>query len=699
MIGRVAKIIKKEKNGQCVFSFDTTDKNAKRQPNGEVHCMARISRVFEAMPVELSGHWENDLFICEDLKPSWMGTRTMTTYLKKSCKGTGLGEKTIKIICFFYKEKIFDYEKEDFKRSLEENFPRLNEKQITALLSAIYQTRQGLFELEDILCAENINYGIIQDIYEQYHEHSVEVIKANPYSIGRTFGYPLKAADNIAFRFRIPPLDTKRIEGLICYALDYAASGGNTFMYADELADRVSTNSMRSLYHCGIPAIYVSCTIISSRKLMQEQNKIALRDILLAEKMSAKKLNAIRQQKIHLTVTDDKIEEIGKELDFQYGNDQKNAFHLLETGGVNILTGGPGTGKTSSVKGIIHYYLKENPGAEVAFVAPTGRAAKRLSESSGYPAKTIHKFLDLKPYEVDMDIDAPVRTLDVDFLVVDETSMLDIILLFRLLKALPDTCRILFVGDENQLPSIGPGNVLHDMIAGGKIPVYRLEENFRQKNGGSVYENGKRILSGQMPVAHADFQIFRAKDEKDAYTGLCYLIRQYYDKGEPLKTQVIEPSRKGAAGTYKINQYVHTDITHKNVPGISPQPSVHDKIIFNHTDYSLGYVNGDIGIIESMNADEIVADIGERIIVPAASIHDMELGYAYTIHKSQGSENDTVIIYLSEEMSHMMTRSLLYTAVTRAKNMVVIVYTGNALRECILNTSDTVRNTRLAEFL
>lgn len=697
--GRISKIIKKEKNGECIFTFDTTDSSAVRQSNGEVHCLGKQSRIFPAMPCTLEGEWKDGLFICQKLKPVWLGASTTKNYLKKNCTGTRLGTKTIMQICQFFGSRIFQYPKEDFKKLLKENFPKLSLNQTDAILCAVYQERPALYELEDILCAENVNYDVTLDIYEQYKERSVEILKANPYSIGRMFGYPMSVADRLAFRFGYNALDYKRIEGLLCYTLDRAASNGDTFMYADEIADRISLFSFRSSYGQDIPQIYTSCAIIKSKKIVQEKDKIALKELLLAEKTIARRLNVIKNLKTYIQIQDKVISEIETELDFQFGKDQKNAFHLLETGGVNILTGGPGTGKTSSVKGIVQYYRKINPGAVIEFCAPTGRAAKRLSESSGYPAKTIHKLLDLKPYEIDEDTDAPSCSIDADFIIIDESSMLGVLLLSRLLSAVPDECRILFVGDENQLPSIEAGNILHDMIASGKFPVYRLTENFRQKNGGSIYGNGQLILKGELPVPKPDFQIYKAKSEEDAYAGLCYLIQKYFNTSSPLEMQIIEPSRKGTAGTYRMNLFVHAQIVHKNIPDIGPQISVHDKVIFNHTNYELGYVNGDIGIVESLDKDEIVVDIGEELTLPSDSIHDMELGYAYTIHKSQGSENNIILIYLSEEMAHMMTRSLLYTAVTRAKQLVLIVYTGSALATCISNTDDRVRKTRLIEFL
>lgn len=230
--------------------------------------------------------------------------------------------------------------------------------------------------------------------------------------------------------------------------------------------------------------------------------------------------------------------------------------------------------------------------------------------------------------------------------------------------------------------------------------MYRLTENFRQKGSGSIIDNANLILEGHMPQRSNDFKIYKAKNEEDAFNGLCYFMNTLYDAKDPFLTQMIEPSRKGIAGTYAMNQYVHQKIVHANQTDVAPAPMLHDKVIFKRTDYDIGYVNGDIGIITSIDTNEVcIWNDSENLVFPVSVLNDVELAYSYTIHKSQGSENDQIIIYLPEEMRHMMTRSLLYTAVTRAKKSVIIIYTGDALSECLSNVSDKKRNTRLQEFL
>lgn len=697
--GRITRIEKTERDGSCFFYLDTPSIQAVRQKNGLVLCKGFTSRITISMPVLMTGRWENGTFFAETYEVVWISNLATIDFLVKNCKG--IGKKTAGVICSLYGKSLFKRNKEDLSDSLQANFPKLSQEQIRGIIQAIFQEKQGLFELETLFSQLSIDYASILEIYDTYGNEALKKIQENPYRIGLKFELPFPAVDGIAYNNGMDGLDEKRIVGLIEYKLKYAGSSGHTFVNAKDLAQAVTHASEISRFEEMIPAIYVSSVIALSKHITNEQGKISINKYIYAEKEIAKRLKCLSGNPSKITIDLQKIKEISQKIGCDFGNDQAQAFFLLEKSDLMILTGGPGTGKTTTVRGIAEYYKEYYPNAVIAFCAPTGRAAQRLSESTGQPATTIHKLLDFKPYDREnAGCKNQSNPIQADFIIVDEMSMVDAELMSLLLDAVKNGTKLLLVGDENQLPSIGPGNILHDMIASGFFPVCRLKENFRQANEGSIYMNSERILHGKVPLSAPDFIIQKAPDEKAAYQILCDVMQRNYDLKNPFRIQLIAPSKKGTAGTVRMNQFVHSQVVHAGKENIPPQPMCGDKIMFTKTNYEAGYINGDVGIIESMTADKITVWNGtDHYNVPATAIHDMTLAYAYTIHKSQGSENDLILIYLPQSMSHMMTRSLLYTAVTRARRGVYIVYTDDALNRCVQNTTGNLRQTRLLEFL
>lgn len=701
--GRIEKILKLNHNGKNLFLISApTRVKVPRQKDGNILCKAYPSLLSPFAPVELKGEFFGDVFDVEELKLTYINQKTTCEYILAMCKGNRIGKVLVNNILSCYKKDIFIMGAANLEESILKDFPQVSRAKAKMIADCLYHNQNEVLESLEVLFADNnVENEAVLGIYERYGDNSLTVLKKNPYHVGLEFDIPYYVVDAIAKQFEIASYDSRRIEGLMHYALLQAASNGHTWVLAKMLAKRVSYMSERSDYKTDIPVIYIANAAVTSKKFILDEHKLALRKYYEAEKSIALRLNLLKQFSCGITVTEKGICDIEKELGFQFGKDQKKSFSLLEGGGVSILTGGPGTGKTSEIKGLVKYFLKEKPDAVIEFCAPTGRAAKRLSESTGYHAKTIHKLLEFKPFENGNSVKkTQSNPIHADFIIVDEFSMVGVELMAMFLEAVKNGTILLFVGDVNQLPSIDAGNILYDMIQSKKFPVYYLRENFRQKENDSIISNSERILKGEKPLPFDNFSIFKAKDEEDAYNGLCYFMDKLYDKKNPFDTQLIEPSRKGVAGTYKMNQFVHKNIVHSEIKDVSSAPALGDKVIFTMTDYNVGFVNGDIGIITSLTADEMVFwNDSEEIVLPISAMQNVELAYAYTIHRSQGSENKNIIIYLPEEMSHMMTRSLFYTAVTRAKTSITVIYTGNALNKCLLNVSDKQRNTRLLDFL
>lgn len=712
LVGTINQIPRQFKGAKRYFYLDTYDPSAIRDNTGRVRCLAAASKIFPNMPVKLNGEYVDNVFECNSVEPIYITKNDTVKYLHTKVKGSGIGIKKIDKMVSLYGSRVFEFEKYEFHDNVVKDFPEINEKSLNKFLECLYR-ENPISEIEEFLSPyPEIPYPLIEKISLEYGIDAVDKFKTNPYAECVRFDIKRKVAEKIAYSLKIEAFDKRRIDGLIKYALKDATSSGHTYMKACELANKVSNWSDKSVYKEKIPAIYVANMVATSRKycIDKQTGYIGFKYLINAETNIAIRLNALNEYvNIKDKVSEKEINDIEKESGITFAKEQKESFYILNDNGVSILTGGPGTGKTSTINGIIAYYLKKHPNKRnrIKLAAPTGRAAARLTEATGFEATTIHRLLEFRPYSNEIE---PVRNInnpiDADFLIIDEMSMCDVSLLNILVNAIPVGCRVLFVGDEDQMPSVGPGNCLHDIILSGRFNIWRLIKNFRSDS--SIYTNSIRVLNGEEPKEDKDFFIKKAKDEEDAYNMVVDLMEKLYDKKDPFMCQVIEPSNKGTAGTYKINSYVHKNIVHKDLgSNISSDFMVGDKIIFNVNNYEKVdeknvtlYTNGEVGLIKYIDDTEFVFDNGlEEKVLPVSCLIDASLCYAYTIHKSQGSENDIIIICLPESVNYMMNRNLLYTAITRAKKKVIIIYTGDALKDCIDNVYKTERCTRLAERL
>lgn len=686
------------------FFVSATSKDVYKDSKGNIFCAGDIAydNLNTGMPVKCVGGWDDQKFICEKVQPTWINLQTTMNYLCSNLKGKSIKTALINNVCSKYGRILFSTDRQELISKIKIDFPKEKNDDLIEIIDALHLKDKALCELEDFLVPYGIKENDIADIYEfckKSGKKPLKEIKKNPYRILNLFEQDFKCAEQIAFDCEIKPYSDIRLAGLVRECLNICSKSGHTMIEPQRLVGMVSYKSRQYPYRTDIPAVLVSHTVLLQKEFILKDGFVSFYYLYRAELDIKRRLLGMKNMQPFSSVTASDIERIEQKLKVKYGNDQKNSFKMLSTGGVNILTGGPGTGKTTFIQGIIDQILYVKPDAIIKLCAPTGRAAKRMSEATGMPAETIHKMCNIQPYQSEEMINKmDVTMIDADFIICDEFSMVSAELASLLIKAMKNGTRFIIVGDEHQLPSIQAGNVLHDLIASGKFPVYRLEENFRQGNGGSIYENGQRILKKQMPYYADDFQIYKSKNEEDSYNALCYFMNIYYNKSSPYETQLIEPSRKGLAGTYKMNLFVHNDIVHANEEN-NTVPRENDKIIFEKTNYEMGYVNGDLGIIESVTKSIASINLeGEFIQIPRKNMADLNFAYSYTIHKSQGSESSIIIIYLPEKMKHMMTNPLLYTAVTRAKNKVIIIYEGNSLETCI-NFMGEPRKTRLLMLL
>lgn len=399
------------------------------------------------------------------------------------------------------------------------------------------------------------------------------------------------------------------------------------------------------------------------------------------------------------------IEDIEKERHIQFSTAQKKCFDFLRESGIKIVTGGAGTGKTTTISGLLTAFTRMNPDLTVALCAPTGRAAQRMTElckeyGANVRAYTIHKLLDFKPFNGDT---APQydenNPLSADMIIVDEMSMVDLHLFALLTKAVKDGALVILCGDANQLPSVGAGRVFWDMIESGKFEVVRLTINYRQGGGGSdIIKNAIKINKGDISLANsADFEIISCSNDSDMRDKVMSLISH-----NPNQT-VLTTIRGHNAGVHALNKALQPIVNTSHGQSVAFGDMIfreNDQIIMTHNNYDTGYVNGDVGIITSIDANSITVRLGnEDKVISRKDFKDISLAYAMTIHKSQGSEYDSVIVALPPSAPHMMARNLLYTAVTRGKKHVTLLAKDGDIERAVNNISNSVRRTTLKELL
>jgi len=408
-----------------------------------------------------------------------------------------------------------------------------------------------------------------------------------------------------------------------------------------------------------------------------------------------------------VTDIDSVIQSIQSNSEIQYDDIQLDAIRQSLMSKVMVLTGGPGTGKTTTTIGILS--AMKSCGLTVLLAAPTGRAAKRMTETTGIEAKTIHRLLEYKPPEgYQRNADNP---LEGDVLILDECSMIDIILMYNLLKAVPDTMKLIMVGDTDQLPSVGAGNVLKDIINSGVIPTVKLERIFRQAESSRIITNAHRINKGQMPILNngkaTDFFFIESDEPEstvDIILDLCKRRLPKHYNVKPSSIQVLTPMQKGTVGAVQLNEKLQETLNPQQLflKHGGTQYRINDKVMQIRNNYDKDVFNGDIGTISAVNQEDrnlTVSFDGREVEYDVTELDELVLSYAVTVHKSQGSEYPIVVMPLS--MSHyvMLQRKLLYTGITRAKKVFVLVGTSKAIHCAVSNNDVDDRNTKLAERL
>lgn len=579
-----------------------------------------------------------------------------------------------------------------------------------------------------------ISTNLAVKIYQAYGQEIYSVIRENPYRMAEEVsGIGFKIADEIASRVGIRTDSDFRIRSGILYCLTGAATLGHTYLPREELL-RYAKQLL------GVEPEHIEGHIMNlamDGKVELKEEGIYAKSFYRMEQRSAGMLHALNQD---YDVTPAKLAQaiarISEEEQMELDEWQAEAVRQAATHGLFVLTGGPGTGKTTTIRAMISYFVGE--GYDIFLAAPTGRAAKRMSETTGYEAKTIHRMLEVNGAMSEAEESAKQiggmfernesNPLEADVIIIDEMSMVDITLLYALLKAVGAGTRLILVGDVNQLPSVGPGNVLRDIIASGCFPVVTLQKIFRQASQSDIVVNAHKINDGEhiaLDNKSKDFFLLKRYDADVIINVMLQLVKQKmprYVDATSYDIQVLTPTRKGLLGVERLNtilqQYLNPPAKQKKEHQVGDRIFREgDKVMQIRNNYQLeweirsryglaidkgpGVFNGDVGIIQEINdyssTVSVLYDENRLVQYPFKGLDELELAYAITIHKSQGSEYPAVVMPLLPGPRMLMNRNLLYTAVTRARKCITIVGDENVFYQMVDNTTQQRRYSGLQE--
>lgn len=720
-------VYRNEENGYTVLNLASNEED-------EITCVGVFQMISEGESLELTGEYT--------VHPSYGPQFKVQQYSIKAPEDIAsieryLGSGAIKGVGAALAARIVRKFKEDTFRIIEEEPERLAEikgiserkaQEIAQQTEEKRELRQAMIFLQNY----GISLSLAVKIYQTYQLDMYRIIQENPYRMAEDVtGVGFKIADEIAHRVGIHLDSDFRIRSGIMYVLQQASLEGHTYLPEELLTRRAC--ELLGVDASGVEKHYMDMAI--DRKLILKQSEAEVQ--IYASTFYYMELNvAVMLRELNVkydfseTAVEQRIRKIEQLSELELDEMQRTAVKEAVRSGLLVITGGPGTGKTTTINTIIQYF--ESEGMDIALAAPTGRAAKRMSETTGYEAKTIHRLLELSG---GMDEHAGFERneqnpLETDVIIIDEMSMVDITLMHNLLKAVVAGTRLILVGDVNQLPSVGPGCVLKDIIDSHACNVVRLNRIFRQASESDIIVNAHKINRGE-PVSldnkSRDFFFLKRYDANVIISICIQLIRQKlpkYVNASPFDIQVLTPMRKGLLGVERLNTILQQYL---NPPDGKKAEREHGQTIFRVGDKvmqiknnyqaeweirsrynipiekGLGVFNGDMGIVREINSfsERLTVEYEERRMVeyPFKELDQLDLAYAITIHKSQGSEYPAVIIPLLTGPRMLMNRNLLYTAVTRARKCVTLVGDEKAFYNMEANVNEQKRYSGLRDRL
>lgn len=721
MLCRFEKSIFQSQNGYCVFSYVTKDTTVPEAARSKFHHDNKIHitavgyylPATDAVDVELQGSWQQSRYGLqlmvdrfETIAPQ--DNAGLIAYLSSGCI-KGIGPETAKAIVARFGSKTMEILDKDPEQLL-------TVKGIArAKLGKIVKSYAETYELRD-LTAYLAPYGVsmkkIAKIHEEFGEGSYEIVKRDPFQLCKIRGFGFLTVDTIARKTKVSLRNPMRYAGAIHYCLEEARSSGHLYLPHDELMSKCHELLNRDCETEVVPMSEVEYALSSEaqrKNIYNEKGRVYLSFERLCEVKVAKRIVTMLLDE-NVPMVPNIQKEIAKSestMLHRLAPSQRSAVELCLAEPISIMTGGPGVGKTTTLRVILEIYHRVFPDHEILLAAPTGKASRRMSEQTGFPASTLHSAMGILSDE-DIEEKGP-DFLSADFVVVDECSMVDMRLAYALFERLKPGVKLLFVGDPDQLPAVGPGNVLREMIRSEMVPTAVLDTVFRQANNSRIALNAYAVNHNDTHLQYGDDFIMQdAADSEDAASQVMKCFFEEVGKRGLENVQILSPfRRKGAVGADNLNQAIREMINPKRagVNEIKCGSKVFregDRII--QTRNSEEASNGDVGVIDAIRVDEdgealveITLVDGRELLYTNDDMEYVDLSYCISIHKSQGAEFPTVIIPLLKEHYVMLRRNLLYTAISRAKSKVVLVGQRQAVFTAIHKNDVDKRNTVLAD--
>lgn len=676
--------------------------------------IVRITAVGYGLPMsagqryELSGHWRKNAkygvqYEVESFREVIPPTKEGIIAYLSSGQIKGIGPKLAgRIFDAFGLDTLEILDKEPARLL---SIPRISERVLEKAMKSYMENRCAR-DVVAFLVPHGITAARAVRFYQEYGEKALDIVQNHPYQLCELVGIGFKTADEIALKMGIDRLSTDRADAALLYTLAEAETRGSLcmekhsflkaclkIMETPEISEEMLANRAMRLLGDGSLVSYHGY-VYRAKAAKAEENLASM----VANQMRCRSEHAYR-------TIEAEIDAEEQTLQLRFAPEQRQAIKMALTEGVSIITGGPGTGKTLIQRAILDIYRAGNPECKICCCAPTGRASRRMEQSTGYPASTIHKALGLHG---DDEEDSGSNQLEADLILVDEISMLDAYLAEKLFEALPRKAQIVLIGDADQLPSVGPGAVLSEMIASGEIPVSKLDRVFRQSADSHIAVNAKLIRHGNLSLEYGDdFQFFSSATLAESAELICKLYMQEVQRYGVDNVALLTPFRqKTETGANALNRELRDVV---NPPGTGKSEvefrgrvlRCGDKVmqVRNREEVS----NGDIGFVKGIAKvnDEVLLQVdfgeGRTVDFDFDALEQLDLGYASTIHKSQGSEYKSVIINLQNAHYTMLNRPLVYTAITRGQECVIIVGERRALCMAIKKTDTEKRGTCLAQ--
>jgi ATP-dependent exoDNAse (exonuclease V), alpha subunit - helicase superfamily I member len=671
-------IYRNKKSGESVFSVIPDGINAFREQLtvfGNIQCRGYVPEYPAMLPVRISVSKGKDGYDVWNMVPYAYSDEAVVQFMA-SGYFKGIGTKKSESIVKANGRDIFD-----------ENY---GESYIRECLLPVVEYKK----ISDVICSAG---GDFKDADRYFYEHrKFEDIENDPYSLCDVLDFA--KVDRIARKMGADEFSWSRYQAMIDSALRSAESSGSTCIDLQSLLGRVMK------YDESVDPVYLMTVLLSGtsgRYVLINDELLYRREMYEYESNTERYIQTmIRKAEGFDEFSQSLIDDVEKEKDITYSDMQKEAISLISSSGIKVITGGPGTGKTTIVDGILSVFKKMFPDKRIILAAPTANAAKRMREKTGCNAMTVHKMLGIRPFRNGKDLD--FRHLDEDLVIIDESSFIDIKLASILMQAVKNTSTLIFVGDADQLPSVGPGRFFLDLIRSNRVPVCILDRIYRQDGASNIVKNAECIRNGNGELSTGDdFEVIRVPvmDDKSSFAEtVINEFSKYYRKESPFSVRLYSPVKKRdyLISTRNLNdelQSVYRSSDKYIVNGVKKY-YVGDPVIFTRNNYEEGYCNGDEGVVISVTENSMTIKLDDDYI-ETEDFDDIDLAYAITTHKSQGSECDIGIVVVPAQPVSMLNRAMLYVAATRARNKTIIISEGGSLETAVLNRYRRKRTTGL----